>query len=67
MVPSSSKMWGCATPILTGVLAATGDVKREAHGVGSGWVRTNQCSLWSTEKIIGINPGGTRHRQSGRT
>jgi len=41
-------MWG--PPILTGVLATTWDVTREAHGVGSDVVRTDQHSMWSTER-----------------
>ena len=35
--------------IPTGVLATTWGVTREAHGAGLHGVRTDWCSLWSTE------------------
>jgi len=56
-VLSSSVMWGCSPPVPTGVLATTRDATREAHGVGSGAVRTNWCSLWSMEKEHWNKPG----------
>jgi len=58
MVPLSSSIWGCTTPVLAEVMAMAWDAMREAHGVGLEAVGRDWCNLWSTKREYWSNPVG---------